>query len=84
MNINPNYSQTYVTVKRGAAIQLSHSSMQEDVPIEEVFQRLRCPREGMTTGQGEARLKLVGPNKLKEKKASHRPFFSLLSLIPGR
>jgi H+-transporting ATPase len=40
----------------------------ENVPLEEVFKKLRCTSEGLTTKEGEFRLKLVGPNKLEEQK----------------
>ncbi|KAL2651731.1 hypothetical protein R1flu_019859 [Riccia fluitans] len=39
----------------------------EHLPIEEVFQQLRCTREGLTTAEGENRIKLFGLNKLEEK-----------------
>lgn len=43
---------------------------QERIPIEEVFEQLKCSREGLTTGEGEKRLQIFGPNKLEEKKES--------------
>lgn len=42
--------------------------------MEEVFQQLKCSKEGLTTADGEQRLKLFGPNKLEEKKV-HLDFF---------
>merc|ERR1712137_359085 len=42
----------------------------ERVPIEEVFERLKCSKEGLTTSEGEQRLQIFGPNKLEEKKES--------------
>ncbi|XP_010525721.1 PREDICTED: ATPase 2, plasma membrane-type-like [Tarenaya hassleriana] len=42
----------------------------EKIPIEEVFQQLKCSREGLTTREGEDRLQIFGPNKLEEKKES--------------
>ena len=41
---------------------------QEKIPIEEVFQQLKCTREGLTTQEGEDRIVIFGPNKLEEKK----------------
>lgn len=41
--------------------------MQEHIPVEEVFEQLRCTKEGLTMEEGEARLKVFGPNKLEEK-----------------
>ncbi len=40
---------------------------QERIPIEEVFQQLRCTREGLSSEEGEERSKLFGLNKLEEK-----------------
>ena len=42
--------------------------MQENIPIEEVFDNLRCGKEGLTTAAAEARLVIFGLNKLEEKK----------------
>ncbi|CAM8931361.1 unnamed protein product [Rhodiola kirilowii] len=40
----------------------------ERIPIEEVFEQLKCSREGLTSAEGEQRLQIFGPNKLEEKK----------------
>ncbi|KAJ4833146.1 ATPase 11, plasma membrane-type [Turnera subulata] len=40
----------------------------ENIPIEEVFENLRCSREGLTTQAAEERLAIFGHNKLEEKK----------------
>ncbi|CAN1266032.1 ATPase 11, plasma membrane-type [Linum perenne] len=42
----------------------------ENIPIEEVFENLRCSREGLTTQAAEDRLTIFGYNKLEEKKES--------------
>lgn len=42
----------------------------ERIPIEEVFEQLKCTREGLSSEDGENRLKIFGPNKLEEKKES--------------
>ncbi|KAK9130496.1 hypothetical protein Sjap_010983 [Stephania japonica] len=42
----------------------------ERIPVEEVFQSLKCTKEGLTTEEGENRLQIFGPNKLEEKKES--------------
>jgi H+-transporting ATPase len=42
--------------------------VQENIPLEEVFENLRCSREGLTSSQAEQRLDIFGPNKLEEKK----------------
>ncbi|OVA09091.1 Cation-transporting P-type ATPase [Macleaya cordata] len=44
--------------------------MQENIPIEEVFENLRCSREGLTTEAAQERLTIFGYNKLEEKKES--------------
>ncbi|XP_075514573.1 plasma membrane ATPase 4-like [Primulina tabacum] len=40
----------------------------EKVPIEEVFQQLKCSREGLSSDEGANRIQIFGPNKLEEKK----------------
>ncbi|GAA0161860.1 primary active transporter [Lithospermum erythrorhizon] len=42
----------------------------EKIPIEEVFEQLKCTREGLSIEEGESRLQIFGPNKLEEKKES--------------
>ncbi|CAH9106786.1 unnamed protein product [Cuscuta europaea] len=42
----------------------------ERIPINEVFQQLRCTKEGLTTEDAVQRLHVFGPNKLEEKKES--------------
>ncbi|XP_024968768.1 plasma membrane ATPase 4 isoform X1 [Cynara cardunculus var. scolymus] len=42
----------------------------EKVPIEEVFEQLKCNREGLSSDEGATRLQIFGPNKLEEKKES--------------
>ncbi|KAG5225978.1 ATPase family protein [Salix suchowensis] len=42
----------------------------ERIPVKEVFDQLRCTKEGLTSAQGEERLAIFGPNKLEEKKES--------------
>lgn len=44
--------------------------VQENIPVEEVFQQLKCSKEGLTSAEGEKRLQIFGPNKLEEKKES--------------
>jgi H+-transporting ATPase len=39
----------------------------ENIPIEEVFEQLRCTKEGLTTDEGNNRLAIFGSNKLEEK-----------------
>ncbi|KAK2993470.1 hypothetical protein RJ640_015154 [Escallonia rubra] len=42
----------------------------EKIPIEEVFEQLKCSREGLSADEGTTRLEIFGPNKLEEKKES--------------
>uniref|UniRef100_A0A0A0LU01 Cation-transporting P-type ATPase N-terminal domain-containing protein n=1 Tax=Cucumis sativus TaxID=3659 RepID=A0A0A0LU01_CUCSA len=42
----------------------------ENIPIDEVFENLRCSKEGLTSEGAEERLKIFGHNKLEEKKES--------------
>ncbi|KAG6401718.1 hypothetical protein SASPL_138582 [Salvia splendens] len=42
----------------------------ENIPIEEVFENLRCTKAGLTTQAAEERLVIFGHNKLEEKKES--------------
>lgn len=44
--------------------------MQEKIPVEEVFEQLKCTKEGLTAEEGLKRLQVFGPNKLEEKKES--------------
>lgn len=50
------------------------------MPIEEVFESLRCSREGLTTEAADERLALFGHNKLEEKKVPF-PFSMLYSCL---
>uniref|UniRef100_A0A803L908 Plasma membrane ATPase n=1 Tax=Chenopodium quinoa TaxID=63459 RepID=A0A803L908_CHEQI len=42
----------------------------ENIPLEEVFENLRCSKEGLTTDAAQERLTIFGPNKLEEKRES--------------
>lgn len=42
----------------------------EKIPVEEVFEQLKCTREGLSSNEGAHRLEVFGPNKLEEKKES--------------
>ncbi|CAN1748371.1 ATPase 7, plasma membrane-type, partial [Linum perenne] len=46
------------------------SSWQENIPVEEVFEKLNCSRDGLTLDEVEKRLQLFGHNKLEEKRVS--------------
>nr|ALG65256.1 H+-ATPase-like protein [Cymbidium hybrid cultivar] len=42
----------------------------EKIPVEEVFEQLKCTKEGLSSEEGANRLQIFGPNKLEEKKES--------------
>ncbi|XP_059635385.1 ATPase 8, plasma membrane-type [Cornus florida] len=42
----------------------------ENIPVEEVFEQLKCTRDGLTSDEGQQRLQIFGQNKLEEKKES--------------
>ncbi|KAG0473515.1 hypothetical protein HPP92_014895 [Vanilla planifolia] len=42
----------------------------ERIPVEEVFEQLKCTKEGLTSEEGANRLQIFGPNKLEEKQES--------------
>ncbi|KAK9677268.1 hypothetical protein RND81_11G131800 [Saponaria officinalis] len=42
----------------------------ESIPVNEVFEQLKCTREGLTEEEGRNRLEIFGYNKLEEKKES--------------
>ncbi|KAM0842177.1 hypothetical protein ACQ4PT_058526 [Festuca glaucescens] len=42
----------------------------EHIPIDQVFENLRCSHEGLTSEQAQQRLQIFGPNKLEEKEES--------------
>jgi len=42
----------------------------ENIPIEEVFEQLKCTRDGLSSDEGAQRLSVFGPNKLEEKQES--------------
>uniref|UniRef100_A0A0E0KHL9 P-type H(+)-exporting transporter n=1 Tax=Oryza punctata TaxID=4537 RepID=A0A0E0KHL9_ORYPU len=56
--------------KGGLDAVLNESVDLENIPIEEVFQNLRCSRHGLTSDEAQLRLQLFGPNKLEEKEES--------------
>ncbi|XP_030546694.1 ATPase 8, plasma membrane-type [Rhodamnia argentea] len=42
----------------------------ERIPVEEVFEQLKCTKDGLSSDEGVKRLQIFGPNKLEEKKES--------------
>lgn len=42
----------------------------EHIPVAEVFEQLKCSREGLTSEEGQQRLQIFGQNKLEEKQES--------------
>ncbi|XP_024540752.1 plasma membrane ATPase [Selaginella moellendorffii] len=54
----------------GKGLVLDENVDLERIPVEEVFQQLKCTEVGLTSTEGENRLKIFGYNKLEEKKES--------------
>jgi len=54
--------------------------MQENIPIEEVLENLRCSREGLSSEAAEERLTIFGHNKLEEKRVLSLSLFFFHSL----
>ncbi|GJN09679.1 hypothetical protein PR202_ga27705 [Eleusine coracana subsp. coracana] len=42
----------------------------ENIPVEEVFQSLKCTKNGLSSEEAQARTAVFGPNKLEEKKVA--------------
>ncbi|KAK2446143.1 plasma membrane ATPase [Trifolium repens] len=42
----------------------------ERIPVEEVFEQLKCSKAGLSSDEGANRLQVFGPNKLEEKRES--------------
>lgn len=57
-------------------------SAQENIPIEEVFENLRCSPQGLSTAQAEQRLAIFGPNKLEEKQVKESAVFGSCFSLP--
>lgn len=55
---------SYALIRKVAIL---HGCMQEHIPIEEVFEQLRCSKNGITDEEAEARIQIFGQNKLEEK-----------------
>ncbi|KAG0479467.1 hypothetical protein HPP92_010325 [Vanilla planifolia] len=49
----------------------------EKIPIEEVFEQLKCTKQGLSSDEGANRLQIFGPNKLEEK----RDFVGIVVLL---
>lgn len=56
--------------------------LQENIPIEEVFENLRCTKEGLTSEAAQERLVIFGHNKLEEKKVKLIILCKFCSLFP--
>lgn len=56
-------------------------AMQESIPLEEVFDNLKCTREGLSSEQVQERLDLFGYNKLEEKKVKSQTSVLLVSYL---
>jgi len=56
--------------------------MQENIPLEEVFDNLKCTREGLSSEKVQERLDLFGYNKLEEKKVKSQTSMLFSFLFP--
>lgn len=54
--------------------------MQENVPLKEVFDHLKCTRDGLSSDEVQERLDLFGYNKLEEKKVRNQLICMNISL----
>lgn len=54
----------------------------EHLPIDEVFEKLKCTRSGLSSTEADVRIKLVGPNKLEEVKENKLLKFLLFMWNP--
>nr|CAB3502314.1 unnamed protein product [Digitaria exilis] len=45
----------------------------EHIPVEEVFEHLKCTRQGLTADAAQQRINIFGYNKLEEKQAIPSP-----------
>ncbi|MBA0563781.1 hypothetical protein Golob_008745, partial [Gossypium lobatum] len=59
-------SEIYSVRQLTSDLRLMHA--EENIPIEEVLEKLKCTKEGLTTDEVQQRLELFGYNKLEEKK----------------
>ncbi|RLN40954.1 plasma membrane ATPase-like [Panicum miliaceum] len=51
--------------------EIKHESIDlENIPVEEVFVKLKCSSKGLATSDAQARIAMFGPNKLEEKKCA--------------
>lgn len=70
-------SITYYSLKNRYLPKIRSYFGQENIPIEEVFDHLRCTKEGLNSEAVQERLDLFGYNKLEEKKVTSQiNFFS--------
>lgn len=58
--------------------------MQENIPIDEVLENLRCSKDGLTSQAAEERLAIFGHNKLEEKKVMFLPSAPPLLILQFR
>ena len=78
------FGQLVLKVLRSAAFNCSlfrsnnAPTSQENIPVEEVFVKLKCSTKGLTTSDAQARIAMFGPNKLEEKKVRSRSMIRLV------
>uniref|UniRef100_A0A453H3Q4 Cation-transporting P-type ATPase N-terminal domain-containing protein n=1 Tax=Aegilops tauschii subsp. strangulata TaxID=200361 RepID=A0A453H3Q4_AEGTS len=57
------------------------TKFQEHIPIDEVFENLRCSHQGLTSEQAQQRLQIFGPNKLEEKEGKPPDWQDFVGII---
>jgi hypothetical protein len=58
--------------------------LQEHIPVEEVFDHLKCTKEGLTSEGAQQRLDIFGYNKLEEKRVCITMTTASIILSPNR
>lgn len=51
--------------------------LQETIPMEEVYENLRCSKNGLTSEDARRRLEIYGHNKLEEKTVCTVPYLRI-------
>ncbi|GKU95610.1 hypothetical protein SLEP1_g8945 [Rubroshorea leprosula] len=65
------WTWTWKRTRQQLPLKLSNETIDlEDIPVEEVSEKLKCTREGLSSDEVKKRLVLFGYNKLEEKKES--------------
>lgn len=77
-----NYVCTVLLIKHLSLLLTKHFHWQENIPIEEVLEKLKCTTAGLTSDEVQKRLEVFGHNKLEEKKVCCY-FIDIYSVVQG-